>query len=142
VNKNIFKILIIGVVVSSAVALAWTAACISAAYNGQLFALLGLFHSVLMCFVAYDFVVLYKRKTIAVLVIKKWLGEAPAHITEPQLSELELLNTDRLKIILEADPQSINANDFWSAGIGSDVISRLLKRRKVAKTIRDAKDFI
>jgi hypothetical protein len=79
-------------------------------------------------------------KWMALMFTERLLPDAPAHIKEPQVLELEGLPLSKLQILLNVDHLPVNKNirPKIERAIGSKLLQRLEKRQKIAKAIREA----
>lgn len=77
---------------------------------------------------------------LATFVVNKWLGSEniPPHIYKPQLQELKSMNASQLLILSQIDPSTPIKDILKSGDLNESLVSRLVKRASIAKTISEA----
>lgn len=79
-------------------------------------------------------------KWLAFMFTERLLSEAPAHLKEPQMKELENLQLRKLKALLEVEslPLSEKQRSRLSRTVGKTILQRLEKRHEIAQAIAEA----
>ena len=77
---------------------------------------------------------------MALMFTERFLPDAPAHLKEPQIVELERLRPDKLQALLVVDrlPVSKRLRPRIERAIGKIILQRLERRHRIAKAIREA----
>jgi len=69
------------------------------------------------------------------LIVKRWLGPAPKHLTVPQSKDLSELSPKSLSCLFSADPESESDLKNLPEFLEEPLLSRLLNRRRIAQEI-------
>lgn len=79
-------------------------------------------------------------KWLAFMFTEQLLPDAPAHLKEPQMKELENLQLRKLKALLEVEslPLSEKQRSSLSRTVGKTILQRLEKRHQIAQAITEA----
>jgi len=79
-------------------------------------------------------------KWLAFMFTERLLADAPDHLKEPQIKELESLQLRKLKALLEVEslPLSTEQRSRLSRTVGKTILQRLEKRHQIGKAISEA----
>lgn len=77
---------------------------------------------------------------LATFIIKKWFASAdiPAHLSKPQLKELETMEVPQLNILFQAQPSASIESLMEMGDLDEVLVTRLMKRSKIANAIAEA----